>query len=44
DITDAGFTLRETAPGVPLDEIIAATGAPLTIPDDVHEMTLPASV
>lgn len=31
DITDAGFVLRECAPGVSVDEVQAATGAPLTI-------------
>lgn len=36
-----GFVLRETAPGVTADEVVAATGAPLTVADDVHEMQLP---
>ncbi|MGY1663979.1 3-oxoacid CoA-transferase subunit B [Geodermatophilus sp. SYSU D00705] len=44
DITPTGFTLRETAPGVPVEEVTAKTGAPLTIADDVHEMPLPATV
>ncbi|MGY1635020.1 CoA-transferase, partial [Geodermatophilus sp. SYSU D00742] len=44
DITPAGFTLRETAPGVTPDEVAAATGAPLTVADDVHEMQLPVGV
>jgi len=43
DITPGGFTLRETAPGVTAEEVTAKTAAPLTIPDDVPEMTLPAA-
>jgi len=31
DITDAGFLLRELAPGVTIDEVTDATGAPLAI-------------
>jgi 3-oxoacid CoA-transferase subunit B len=44
DITPDGFTLRETAPGVTVEEVTAKTGAPLTIADDVREMPLPAGV
>jgi 3-oxoacid CoA-transferase subunit B len=44
DITPTGFTLVETAPGVSPDEVAQATGAPLTIPDTVPEMALPATV
>jgi 3-oxoacid CoA-transferase subunit B len=44
DITPAGFTLRETAPGVSPEQVADHTGAPLTIADDVHEMALPVSV
>src|SRR5919107_2062871 len=44
DVTDAGFVLRETAPGVSVEEVQAATGAPLTVADDVREMPLPATV
>jgi 3-oxoacid CoA-transferase subunit B len=44
DVTEAGFVLRETAPGVSVDEVQAATGAPLTVADDVREMPLPATV
>ncbi|RBY77786.1 succinyl-CoA--3-ketoacid-CoA transferase [Geodermatophilus sp. TF02-6] len=44
DVTADGFTLRETAPGVTPDEVVAATGASLTVPDDVATMALPASV
>ncbi|CAB4924898.1 MAG: 3-oxoacid CoA-transferase subunit B [Actinobacteria bacterium] len=43
DVTDGGFVLRETAPGVTADEVVAATGAPLTVADDVREMQLPVS-
>ncbi len=40
-VAGQGFVLRETAPGVTTDEVVAATGAPLTVADDVHEMQLP---
>jgi 3-oxoacid CoA-transferase subunit B len=43
DVTDGGFVLRETAPGITADEVVAATGAPLTVADDVREMQLPVS-
>ncbi len=29
--------LREVAPGVTADEVVAATGAPLTVADDVPD-------
>lgn len=35
EVTDAGLVLREVAPDVSVDEVVAATGAPLTIADDV---------
>ena len=44
DVTPGGFVLRETAPGVSVEEVQAATGAPLTVADDVREMPLPATV
>ena len=37
--TEAGLVLRETAPGVSKDEVIAQTDARLIVPDDVPEMT-----
>lgn len=33
DVTEAGFTLRETALGVSVDQVRAATAAPLHVPD-----------
>ncbi|RBY89848.1 CoA transferase subunit B [Blastococcus sp. TF02A-26] len=44
DVTPGGFVLRETAPGVDVDQVVAATGAPLTVADDVRTMALPAGV
>ena len=38
EVTDKGFKLLERAPGVSVDEIIAATGAPLIIEGDIPEM------
>jgi 3-oxoacid CoA-transferase subunit B len=40
DVTPGGFTLRETAPGVTVDDVLAATEAPLTLPDDIPSMAL----
>ena len=44
DVTPDGLVLREVAPGITADEVVAATGAPLTVPDDVPEMRVPAGV
>jgi 3-oxoacid CoA-transferase subunit B len=41
DVTPEGFVLRETAPGVTVDDVLAATEAPLTLPDAVLDMALP---
>ncbi|MCB1486262.1 MAG: 3-oxoacid CoA-transferase subunit B [Bauldia sp.] len=38
--TEAGLVLRERAPEVSVDDIIAATEARLIVPDDVPEMAL----
>ena len=32
DVTPAGLVLREVAPGVSVADVIAATGAPLSVP------------
>jgi 3-oxoacid CoA-transferase subunit B len=42
DVTPDGLRLRETAPGVTVDEVQAATGTTLLVGDDVHEMELPS--
>ncbi|SDX49540.1 3-oxoacid CoA-transferase subunit B [Modestobacter sp. DSM 44400] len=44
DVTPAGLVLREVAPGVTVDEVIAATAAPLQADGDVPTMALPAAV
>ena len=38
--TEAGLVLRETAPGVTVDDVLKATAAELTVAEDVHEMKL----
>ena len=40
DIVDGSFHLVERAPGVTVDEIVAATAGELVVPDHVPEMTL----
>ena len=40
EVTPEGFLLRETAPGVSVEQVIAATDAPLAIAPDVREMRL----
>ena len=35
--------LREVAPGTTVDEVVAATGAPLQVSGDVPTMALPAA-
>jgi 3-oxoacid CoA-transferase subunit B len=40
DVTDGGLVLRELAPGVGLDEVRAATGAPLDVPGEPLVMEL----
>ena len=40
DITERGLVLREIAPGVTVDEVRAATGAPLDVPEEPAVMDL----
>ncbi|MCZ2823763.1 MULTISPECIES: CoA transferase subunit B [unclassified Modestobacter] len=44
DVTEAGLVLRETAPGVTVEQVVAATGAPLQVDGEVPTMALPATV
>jgi len=43
DVTDAGLVLVETAPGVTIDQVIAATEPPLTIPAELRNHTTGAN-
>jgi len=38
DVDDDGFLLREVAPGVTAEDVIAATGAPLRVASDCRDM------
>lgn len=40
EVTPGGLVLRETAPGVSPEQVVAATGAPLAVAPDVREMML----
>jgi len=40
--TEEGLVLRERAPGVSVEAVLAATAAMLIVPNDVPEMALPA--
>lgn len=40
DVRDGAFHLVERAPGVSVEDIVAATAGPLVVPDDVPEMAL----
>jgi 3-oxoacid CoA-transferase B subunit len=41
DVTPEGLVLREVAPGVTVDEVRAATGPPIAVPEPPAEMVIP---
>src|SRR4051794_8841282 len=43
DVTDSGLVLREVAPGSTVEEVVAATGAPLEVGGEIPTMPLPAA-
>jgi 3-oxoacid CoA-transferase subunit B len=40
EVEATGLVLRERAPGVSVDDILAATGAPVRVPGEVPEMQI----
>jgi 3-oxoacid CoA-transferase subunit B len=44
DVADGELVLREVAPGVSVDDVRAATGAPLAVPQAPAEMHIPTGV
>ena len=40
DVTPSGFVLREVAPGVSVDDVLSASGAPVEVPSDVREIAV----
>ncbi|MBI4941763.1 MAG: CoA transferase subunit B [Actinobacteria bacterium] len=40
DVAPSGFVLREVAPGVTTDDVLAASGAPIEVPADVAEIAV----
>jgi 3-oxoacid CoA-transferase subunit B len=44
DVTPGGLVLRETAPGVSVEAVREATGAPLAVPHEPAVMKIPAGV
>ena len=44
DVTPEGLVLREVAPGVTVDEVRAATGPEIAVPEPPAEMAIPAWV
>jgi len=44
DVTPEGLVLREVAPGVSVDDVRAATGSTLLLPNAPKEMRIPANV